>query len=101
MKAIVLIKIDTGDVKQAFRDIQRIGTISEAYLTFGLYDAIAIIHTDNLFFLGQIVSREIQTIPGIRETITCVMVETDLPVNEQAEKANQATPTTTGYFGKN
>ena len=57
MKAIVLIKIDTGEIKQAFRDIQRIGAISEAYMTFGPYDAIAILHTDHLLTLGKIVPR--------------------------------------------
>jgi DNA-binding Lrp family transcriptional regulator len=78
MKAIVLIKFNTGDLKDAFNDLKRLRSVTEAHLTFGPYDAIAIVQADNLKSLGQIVAREIQLIPGLVETCTCLMVDSDV-----------------------
>jgi DNA-binding Lrp family transcriptional regulator len=100
MKAIVLIKIETGDVKQVYRDLKRIGSISEVHLTFGPYDVIAVIQTESLFTLGKIVSEQVQTIPGVQQTITCLMVETELPVNESPRASEEHLPPA-GLFGKN
>jgi DNA-binding Lrp family transcriptional regulator len=78
MKAIVLIKFNTGDLKDAFNDLKRLRSVTEAHLTFGPYDAIAIVHSDNLKSLGQIVASEIQLIPGLVETCTCLMVDSEV-----------------------
>jgi DNA-binding Lrp family transcriptional regulator len=78
MKAIILIKFNTGDLKEAFIDLKRLRSVDEAHLTFGPYDAIAIVHAENLKSLGQIVAREIQLIPGLVETCTCLMVDSDV-----------------------
>ncbi len=57
MKAIILIKMNTGDLREALRDLKRLRSVAEAHLTFGPYDAIAIVHTDDLKALGRIVAR--------------------------------------------
>jgi DNA-binding Lrp family transcriptional regulator len=78
MKAIVLIKFNTGDLADAFSDLRRLRSVTEAHLTFGPYDAIAIIQADDLKSLGWIVASELQLIPGLVETCTCLMVDSDL-----------------------
>jgi len=78
MKAIVLIKIETGEIKVAFRDLKRLARIAEANLTFGPYDAIVVLEADDLNTIGKIVEREIQPIPGILKTLTCLIVEGEL-----------------------
>jgi DNA-binding Lrp family transcriptional regulator len=78
MKAIVLIKFNTGDLKEAFNDLKRLRSVTEAHLTLGPYDAIAIVQAENLKSLGQIVARDIQLIPGLVETCTCLMVDSDV-----------------------
>ena len=78
MKAIVLIKFNTGDLKDAFNDLKRLPSVTEAHLTFGPYDAIAIVQAENLKSLGKIVARDIQLIPGLVETCTCLMVDSDV-----------------------
>lgn len=83
MKAIVLIKFNTGDLKEAFNDLKRLRSVTEAHLTFGPYDAIAIVQAQNLQSLGQIVAREIQLIPGLVETCTCLMVDSDVLASVQ------------------
>jgi len=83
MKAIILIKMNTGDLRDAFRDLNRLRSVAEAHLTFGPYDAIAIVHTDDLKTLGRIVAHEIHLVPGVVETCTCLMVDSDVLENVQ------------------
>ena len=75
MQAYVLIKIRTGEVREVVRQLRRINNITEANMTFGLYDAVAIVKVDNLNQLGQIIATQVQPIPGVSETLTCLAVE--------------------------
>ncbi len=44
-------------------------------MTFGPYDAVAIIQADDVNHLGRILADAIQPIPGVTETLTCLAVE--------------------------
>jgi hypothetical protein len=44
-------------------------------MTFGPFDAVAIVNADSVNHLGQIIAMGIQPIPGILETLTCLAVE--------------------------
>jgi DNA-binding Lrp family transcriptional regulator len=85
MKAIVLINIETGEIQYAFRDLKRISGIKLAHLTFGPYDAIAILESENLNKIGRTVEFEIQTIPGVLHTCTCLLVEGEIPEKSEIE----------------
>ena len=80
MRAIVLINIETGDLKSVYHDLMKVQGVREAHLTFGPYDAIAMIETQDLNKIGRIVEFEIQPIPGVLKTLTCLMVEEELPI---------------------
>ena len=75
MKAYVLIHIRTGQLSDAIRLIKRVEGVSEANMTFGPYDAVAIVHAADIKALGKILSQDIQPIPGVLETLTCLAVE--------------------------
>jgi DNA-binding Lrp family transcriptional regulator len=75
MKAYVLIKIRTGEIKDVVRQLRRVEGVIEANMTFGPYDAVAIIQGESIHHLGQMISVGIQPIPGVLETITCLAVE--------------------------
>lgn len=75
MKAFVLIKIRTGEVELVLRDLYRIHAVSDAYMTFGPHDAIAMVEAENLKQIGQIVYSEIQPIPGVLQTLTLLAIE--------------------------
>lgn len=77
MRAIVLIKISTGEIIYAHRDLKRVRSISKAHLTFGPFDAIAELDVRNLNHLARVVALEIQTIPGVTKTLTCVMASAE------------------------
>jgi DNA-binding Lrp family transcriptional regulator len=75
MKAYVLVNIRTGDVKEVVKNLRRVQGVIEANMTFGPYDAVAVIETDDINGVGSILASEIQPIPGVLETLTCLAVD--------------------------
>ena len=77
MKAYVLISARTGEVRDVVRQLKKIEHVSEASLTFGPYDAVAIVEAEDIDKIGLIIYQGIQPIPGIIDTLTCLAVNTD------------------------
>jgi len=75
MKAYVLVNIRTGSVKEVVGHLRRVASVVEAHMTFGPYDAVAVIETDDIKSIGSILASEIQPIPGILDTMTCLAVD--------------------------
>lgn len=75
MKAFVLIKIRAGDVKEVVRQLRQTDTVVEAHMTFGPYDAIAIVESADLGSIGSLVASAIQPITGVEQTLTCLAVD--------------------------
>ena len=75
MKAYVLVNIRTGSIKEVIKHLRRVESILEANMTFGPYDAVAVIETDDINGVGSILANEIQPIPGVLDTITCLAVD--------------------------
>jgi DNA-binding Lrp family transcriptional regulator len=75
MKAYVMIKIRAGEVKDVVTQLRKIEGIVEAHMTFGPYDAVAVVETPDIAKLGRITALEIQPIPGVEQTLTCLAVE--------------------------
>jgi DNA-binding Lrp family transcriptional regulator len=75
MKAYMLINIRTGEIPEVVRNLRRIDSVSEAYMTFGPYDAVAVVNAKDVAHLGQLMSSVIQPIPGIIDTLTCIAVD--------------------------
>jgi DNA-binding Lrp family transcriptional regulator len=76
MKAYVLINIRTGEIKDVVRQMRKVEQVREVNMTFGPYDAVAIIDSKDLEDLGNILAGSIQPIPGVEETMTCLAVDT-------------------------
>lgn len=75
MKAYILTKIRTGEIGEALRQLQAIKGVVQADMTFGPYDAVITIETQNLNTLGHMIAWDIQTVPGVAETLTCLAVD--------------------------
>lgn len=75
MKAFMLIEIRTGEISEVVRQLQRIESVTEAYMTFGPYDAVAVVSADDVSHLGRIMASVIQPIPGVLDTLTCIAVD--------------------------
>jgi DNA-binding Lrp family transcriptional regulator len=75
MKAYILIKIRTGEVKEVVNQLRRLEPVRTAEMTFGPYDAIAVVESADVSHLGTFLATVVQPIPGIEQTLTCLAVE--------------------------
>jgi DNA-binding Lrp family transcriptional regulator len=75
MHAYVLIKVRTGEIADVVRQLRKVTGVQEANMTFGPFDAVAIIQAEDNKHMGQILAMGIQPIPGVLETLTCLAVE--------------------------
>jgi DNA-binding Lrp family transcriptional regulator len=75
MKAYVLINVRTGEVREVVRQLRRIEGVLEATMTFGPYDAVAVVEAPDVGALGRILYSGIQPVPGVTQTLTCLAVE--------------------------
>lgn len=75
MKAYVLITIRAGEIREVMRQLQRTEGVLEAHMTFGPYDAVAVVSAPDIKNLGKVISQGIQPIPGVVNTLTCLAVE--------------------------
>ena len=75
MKAYILINVRMGQVREVVKLLRRSDKVVESNMTFGPYDAVAIVTIDSLQELGQLLAEVIQPIPGVIETLTCLAAE--------------------------
>jgi DNA-binding Lrp family transcriptional regulator len=75
MKAYVMIKIRAGEVRDVVNNLRKVNEVVEAHMTFGPYDAVAVVETADIAKLGAITALEIQPIPGVEQTLTCLAVD--------------------------
>jgi len=55
--------------------LRRTDKIVEANMTFGPYDAVAVIEAADINMIGNIIATSVQPIPGVEETMTCLAVD--------------------------
>lgn len=75
MKAYILIHIRTGEIREVVRQLRRVEGVTEASMTFGPYDAVAVVEAQDVKTIGDIMATAIQPIPGVIDTLTCLAVE--------------------------
>ncbi len=75
MKAYVLINVRTGSINEVVRNLRRLEGVIDANMTFGPYDAIAVVETSDVNRLGHLIATQMQPIPGVLDTLTCLVVE--------------------------
>ncbi len=75
MKAYILIKMRPGDVPQALQQLRQSPGVETAQMVFGPYDLILEVQAPDLAALGRLLAHEVQPIPGVLETITCLEAE--------------------------
>jgi len=75
MKAYIMVHVRPGSVPEVIRNLRRLDGILKANMTFGPYDVVAEIEANDINHLGKMVASEIQPIPGVIDTLTCLVVE--------------------------
>lgn len=75
MKAYVMIHVRPGSVSEVVRNLKRLNGVVDAHMTFGPYDVVAIVQANDVNALGPLIANEVQPIPGVLDTLTCLVVE--------------------------
>ncbi|CAG0934448.1 hypothetical protein TFLX_03494 [Thermoflexales bacterium] len=83
MKAHVLVKTQKMETANVVEVMRRVKGVVVADLTFGSYDAIAIVEAEDLNAPGRAIIREIRTLSGILDTITCLAVGATTPAGSR------------------
>ena len=75
MKAYVMIHVRPGSVPEVVRNLRRLKGVVDAHMTFGPYDVVAIVQSNDINSLGPLIATEVQPIPGVLDTLTCLVVD--------------------------
>ena len=75
MKAFILINIRTGEIPQVVDQLKSLSGVTEAHMTLGPYDAIAVIEGADVKEIGKLLAETIQPVPGILDTLTCLLID--------------------------
>jgi DNA-binding Lrp family transcriptional regulator len=75
MKAIVLVKFTSLETRDGYRRLKHLEPVIESYMVYGRFDAVAIIQANTLEDIRHILLSEIQPIPGVIETMPCLILE--------------------------
>ena len=75
MKAYILINVRTGSIPEVVRNLRRLESVQEAHMTFGPYDVVVTIEANDIAHLGDQIATQIQPIPGILDTMTCLVAD--------------------------
>ncbi len=73
-KAYILLEAQAGKTDEALAKIKQIQGVKDVSLVTGPYDLILLVESEDLKSLGRIVNEQIQAIPGVTKTITCVII---------------------------
>ena len=74
-RAFILLNVESGSEDNVLKQLKNIEAVTEAYVSYGVYDLIRKIKTDSLDQLKQIVTYKIRSINQVRSTLTLLMME--------------------------
>lgn len=75
--AFVLITTSAGQAKQVAMQLRGLHGVRLAHAVTGQYDVIAFVEADGVPELGSLVTEQIQQVPGVQRTVTCLTIETE------------------------
>jgi len=74
MKAFVLLKVDVGRLFDVLKEVKKTEGVKEAYAITGEWDIIAFIEVDRPENIADLVGKKLQSLGGVRGTLTFVAV---------------------------
>lgn len=75
ISAYVMIKSELGVQNDVFTKVLKINGVKKAHTIVGPWDLIAFVESEDINTLGKTVISRIQNLKGIRDTMTCIVVE--------------------------
>jgi DNA-binding Lrp family transcriptional regulator len=73
-KAFVLINLTAGVARDVYNTISKLQYVEVVHAVSGPYDMIAVVDGPTFNDIGKFVIEKVQTIPGVKNTITCNVI---------------------------
>ncbi len=73
--AFVLINVEAGKEDSVLKQVRKIGTVEESYVSYGVYDLVVKVKANSMEELKDIVSHKIRAINELRSSLTLILVE--------------------------
>ncbi len=74
-KALVLINTEVGMEQEVVNQLKTMKSVKEAYMVYGVYDAVAFVEAEKIEELKNAVSYDIRKLNGVRSTVTMMVAE--------------------------
>jgi DNA-binding Lrp family transcriptional regulator len=73
--AVVLINTEIGADEEVFEKLKEVPEVKALYMVYGLYDIVAIIESEDMNRLRDIIFRHLRSSPKVRSTLTMIVVK--------------------------
>ena len=74
-KAYVLVNVKGGTEDNVLKQVKSIGGVTEAYVSYGVYDLIVKVAANTMQELKDVVTHKIRQINDVQSTLTLLMTE--------------------------
>jgi len=73
--AIILINTEVGADEEIFEKLKNIPEVKQVYMVYGLYDIAAVVESEDLNKLRDIVYNRVRSMPKVKSTLTMIVVK--------------------------
>jgi len=71
----VLLNVDPGSEENVLKEVRKAPNVKECHRVYGIYDMIAKVEADSMDGLKEIITWKIRRLPGVRSTVTTMVIE--------------------------
>jgi len=71
----VLINVEPGSEEDVLKEVRKLPNVKECHRMYGIYDMIAKVEADSMDGLKEIITWKIRRLPGVRSTVTTIVIE--------------------------
>jgi len=75
VQAYILLNVEPGAEGKVLERLKSVGIVTEAYVSYGVYDLIVRLNADTMDQLKDAVSHKIRTTDQVRSTVTLILIE--------------------------
>jgi len=75
VQAYILLNVEPGAESKVLQQLRCLNLVTEAYVSYGVYDLVVRLKADTMDQLKDAVSRKIRTTDQVRSTVTLIIIE--------------------------
>ena len=75
LRAYVLFHVSSGSEYQVLRELSSIGSVQEAYVSYGVYDLVVKVKAESMEQLKELITHRLRRINNVRSTITLMLAD--------------------------